>query len=124
MRHQPMLNKGYHFMRLIPVCSDNGQCAKKALEYISGLRDADAQLCIEPGFGGFWDCLGKDECTVCKKKGKKLSKCGGCGWTMYCGKECQKEGWKTHKRYCWMSATTDKGKMYGRDGKMVTINAR
>ncbi len=38
------------------------------------------------------------ECAVCGKEGAK--RCAGCGRVGYCGKECQSEGWKAHKRDC------------------------
>jgi hypothetical protein len=38
-------------------------------------------------------------CDVCGKEGE-LHKCGGCGRTRYCGKDCQKSDWKNHKEIC------------------------
>jgi hypothetical protein len=38
-------------------------------------------------------------CDVCGKEGE-LHKCGGCGRTRYCGKDCQKSDWKNHKAEC------------------------
>ncbi len=40
----------------------------------------------------------KMECAVRGKEGAK--RCAGCGRVGYCGKECQSEGWKAHKRDC------------------------
>ncbi|KAI4244092.1 MAG: hypothetical protein LQ352_006916 [Teloschistes flavicans] len=39
-------------------------------------------------------------CDTCGKRLKELKACGGCGKVRYCGKECQKAGWKEHKRVC------------------------
>lgn len=43
-------------------------------------------------------------CSVCKKYGYNLGKCSGCkdtaGSVYYCGRECQKADWKTHKVKC------------------------
>lgn len=41
---------------------------------------------------------GKMGCEVCGKEDAK--RCAGCGTVAYCGKECQKVGWKEHKRSC------------------------
>ena len=38
------------------------------------------------------------QCEVCGKGGAR--RCKGCGGVGYCGRECQVEGWKTHKRVC------------------------
>ena len=37
-------------------------------------------------------------CHFCGKEAMK--KCSGCFLSYYCGKECQKEGWKDHKKDC------------------------
>lgn len=42
--------------------------------------------------------FGKMACAVCGKEEAK--RCAGCGTVAYCGRECQKEGWKKHKRSC------------------------
>lgn len=42
-------------------------------------------------------------CRGCSKEaaaGVKLLKCAGCKQASYCGKECQKMDWKTHKHLC------------------------
>ncbi|KAL8776646.1 MAG: hypothetical protein Q9194_003025 [Teloschistes cf. exilis] len=39
-------------------------------------------------------------CDNCGKISKELKPCGGCGKVRYCGKDCQKAGWKEHKRVC------------------------
>ncbi|KAJ7101960.1 hypothetical protein C8R44DRAFT_988280 [Mycena epipterygia] len=43
------------------------------------------------------------QCQYCYKSrgpGVSLQKCGGCQSALYCSKECQKNGWKTHKAKC------------------------
>lgn len=37
-------------------------------------------------------------CNECGNEGAK--KCGGCGEVYYCGRDCQKKHWKTHKVAC------------------------
>uniref|UniRef100_A0A0G4F783 MYND-type domain-containing protein n=1 Tax=Chromera velia CCMP2878 TaxID=1169474 RepID=A0A0G4F783_9ALVE len=40
------------------------------------------------------------ECALCGRKDASLLKCSRCGIAAYCGKEHQKEHWKTHKGEC------------------------
>ncbi|KAL8872720.1 MAG: hypothetical protein Q9174_001698 [Haloplaca sp. 1 TL-2023] len=40
------------------------------------------------------------KCDHCGKMAADLKACGACGKARYCGKECQKAGWKTHKSKC------------------------
>lgn len=39
-------------------------------------------------------------CAYCGTFSQKLLKCGKCRTVEYCGKECQKKHWKTHKNNC------------------------
>ena len=41
---------------------------------------------------------GRMMCQVCGAGDAK--RCAGCGTVGYCSKECQREGWKAHKRDC------------------------
>jgi hypothetical protein len=40
------------------------------------------------------------QCSYCKEKAEKISKCANCLVARYCGKVCQKKDWKTHKIEC------------------------
>ena len=40
-------------------------------------------------------------CSSCKKWGRKMRKCGGCGQRSYCDEECQRRDWKSgHRQDC------------------------
>ena len=39
-------------------------------------------------------------CALCGKSSMKLMSCGKCGKVKYCGKECQRKHWKSHKNNC------------------------
>jgi hypothetical protein len=39
-------------------------------------------------------------CALCGQNEGKLKMCQGCKSTYYCGKDCQKKDWKTHKKVC------------------------
>lgn len=45
--------------------------------------------------------FGKMVCGVCRKEDAK--RCAGCGTVAYCGKVCQAQGWKAHKKDCGRS---------------------
>lgn len=40
-----------------------------------------------------------ETCAVCGKKGKVL-RCAKCKYAAYCGKECQRADWASHKKEC------------------------
>jgi tetratricopeptide (TPR) repeat protein len=40
------------------------------------------------------------KCRECGKTATTLSTCGRCMKTRYCGRECQKKHWPTHKKFC------------------------
>jgi len=46
-------------------------------------------------------------CAVCGKQNGKLSHCAKCGVTQYCGRECQKSDWPTHKKACASRGLSD-----------------
>jgi hypothetical protein len=46
---------------------------------------------------------GEVRCFTCQGKGvegKKMPSCSACKTVFFCGKECQRKGWKTHKKRC------------------------
>lgn len=51
------------------------------------------------------------DCETCGKGG--AMRCKGCGTVAYCGRECQKKGWKGHRREC--------GRRKKRDGEGETV---
>ena len=64
----------------------------------------------------------ESKCNVCKEK-DTIKKCSGCYMVWYCGPECQRQDWTTHKEACQKSRSSYKIGKYFHDGKyMVTIN--
>ena len=43
---------------------------------------------------------GGQACTFCGEVSMKLLSCGRCGKVKYCGRDCQKKDWKSHKNTC------------------------
>jgi len=41
-----------------------------------------------------------DSCSHCGKEGRDLKRCLRCMHAAYCGAECQKAGWRVHKKTC------------------------
>ena len=39
-------------------------------------------------------------CAYCGKQGTGFKRCSACKQVSYCGGECQKAGWKKHKKTC------------------------
>ena len=81
------------FVQVTPVCGSR-QCELKART-----RLAEIQSRVKSE-GDEHDkrIYGKMSCAGCGKEDAK--RCAGCGTVAYCGKECQKAGWKLHKRFC------------------------
>jgi hypothetical protein len=46
-------------------------------------------------------------CTTCRKSEGEFWKCEGCNLVAYCGKECQRAHWKSHKPICKRKQKTD-----------------
>jgi len=64
---------------------------------------------------------GKDVCSVCTKckeeaDAKKLFNCTGCKARLYCGQQCQKVDWPTHKKQCKPTVWYDKYRKCGHGG--------
>lgn len=53
-----------------------------------------------PGPEIYLKALASQKCEACGSVSDKLKACTGCGEVQYCGKECQKAGWGTHKLRC------------------------
>jgi hypothetical protein len=45
-------------------------------------------------------CDATEYCGACGRRNVPLSKCSACGSIAYCGRECQRLHWKTHKKDC------------------------
>lgn len=52
------------------------------------------------------DPYAKMACTVCEREGIGIRKCSRCKIAWYCGPDCQKPHWPTHKEQCkrWQAA--------------------
>ncbi len=50
----------------------------------------------------------KERCAYCWKRAQSLKSCAKCRKIMYCGRECQKGHWKTHKTDCIVTGNTAK----------------
>jgi len=46
-----------------------------------------------------------ESCAHCGTQGTSLKRCVRCMYTWYCGAECQKAGWKVHKKTTCISLT-------------------
>lgn len=53
-------------------------------------------------------------CASCSHDGttKPLSNCARCRITKYCCRECQKQDWPSHKKWCVVFEATDKKRVY------------
>ena len=80
-------------IQVIPICSDRPCEAKARAEALTGQHEALQEL-QENEQKAFL----KMKCETCGKA--DANRCVGCGQVAYCGKECQKQGWKAHKREC------------------------
>lgn len=76
-----------------PVCGSKtceyqvrGQLLRRQMRGIEAAKEDERKI------------YGKMICEVCGNRDAK--RCAGCGSVGYCGKECQAEGWKVHKRDC------------------------
>eukprot|EP01104_Vermistella_antarctica_P010715 TRINITY_DN287_c0_g1_i3.p1 TRINITY_DN287_c0_g1~~TRINITY_DN287_c0_g1_i3.p1 ORF type:complete len:325 (-),score=17.51 TRINITY_DN287_c0_g1_i3:255-1151(-) len=44
--------------------------------------------------------MAQRECGFCRAVSRNLKKCGSCKVIYYCGEDCQKKHWRTHKKSC------------------------
>ena len=63
--------------------------------------------------------FGKVSCEVCGKPDAR--RCAGCGAVGYCGKECQVEGWKAHRRVCRRRSKPKRGEEGEEEGKALEL---
>ena len=82
-------------IHLTPVCG-NRSCEAKIRSGLLAQQKKEAEARKEEVWSG--KNFGKMDCAVCGAEDAK--RCAGCGTVAYCGKECQKSGWKKHRRYC------------------------
>jgi len=80
-----------------------GAASDDSLEVVTGLVErislpGAASPAVAAGAAGAASCAhcGKGP----KKKGAELKRCSRCKKVSYCGAECQKAGWKGHKKTC------------------------
>ena len=52
---------------------------------------------------GAW--LGSNRCGGCDEQQMKMRLCEKCGLTRYCGQQCQKKHWGTHRSFCEFFST-------------------
>jgi len=77
---------------LLPVC-DKGNCSQKAMAYMTThFSKAEANQ----------KRADRGACEVCEKVDGSM-RCAGCKQVNYCGKECQRKDWKSHKSVCGKS---------------------
>lgn len=80
------------------ICSDE-ECvtrvAKKSRRELKRADNTDWDPKIDNYVRACQKC-GKEE----SKDGPELMRCARCRNAMYCGVECQKADWKSHKGYC------------------------
>lgn len=80
-------------IQITPVCGSR-QCEAKIRTQLVEVQKKVMEEDVEHDK----KIYGKMSCGVCGKEDAK--RCAGCGTVAYCGKECQKAGWKAHKRFC------------------------
>ncbi|MCJ1252019.1 hypothetical protein MMC30_009257 [Trapelia coarctata] len=84
------------------ACQVTAVCDKPNCEMMArrNIQEAQMEAQREVG-GGMAPGMGR-EVMLCGTCGQMddVKKCKGCGVVAYCGKECQKKDWKTHKPFC------------------------
>ena len=80
-------------IHVLPVCGDRVCEAKTRRQYLEGQKKG-----IERENENEKKMFKGVKCAMCGKPDAK--RCLGCGKVGYCGKDCQTEDWKAHKRDC------------------------
>lgn len=63
----------------------------------------------------------KVTCANCGARNVKLYVCNKCQFVRYCGRDCQKNDWKDHKKYCY---TPDAANLPSQKLMMLMIDKR
>lgn len=65
---------------------------------------------LKETYGNFMPLPTKEACVFCKKKKdiSSLQACSRCRFIYYCGTDCQKRDWKSHKKTCIPTQTAEK----------------
>jgi hypothetical protein len=81
---------------LMPVCSD-GRCTT------SSTQEINSMLALKSGHDLHPDGSVPLLCRKCKKSddaSERFKQCSRCKVTYYCGRDCQKDHWRIHKKEC------------------------
>ena len=62
-------------------------------------------------------------CAKCKKKGKSLKTCAGCGTVWYCNAACQKAHWSEHKADCKLKKKEKEKKEAARGSSLADMGS-
>ncbi len=80
---------------------ESWKCEVKAeIKGFMGGKPATEILVLRLNTGEGENNIGGLKCGGCGKTATTLSTCGRCMKTRYCGRECQKKHWPTHKKFC------------------------
>lgn len=73
---------------------------KKLTKTESGFKLTGSRLLVEKPFAyALKSSLLSEICDNCFQR-KQVKKCSGCQTLFYCSRECQKQGWKIHRKEC------------------------
>ena len=80
-------------VQITQVCG-NKKCEMQTRSKLHQLQKNIEQADLESNQNVFGDM----SCAVCEKP--RAKRCAGCGKVAYCNTECQKVGWRGHKKHC------------------------